>query len=65
MFLERYICRTHGIFAMNTVAIDTEDRGFEDFLAIPDPTAGMIGAVMSLRSRRTLTDRIGQCKISA
>lgn len=25
-----------GEFMMNTVSIDTEDRGFEDFVAIPD-----------------------------
>jgi hypothetical protein len=47
-----YLPHSMGIFAMNTVAIDDNERHFEDFVAIPDLAAGMIGEVMSLRSRR-------------
>ena len=42
-----------GIFAMNTVSIDNEARGFEDFVAIPDLAAGMVGEALSeMRSQK-------------
>jgi hypothetical protein len=37
-----------GVFAMNTVSLDSKARGFEDFVAIPDLAAGMIGEVLSV-----------------
>ena len=37
-----------GIFAMNTVSSDSKARGFEDFVAIPDLAAGMIGEALSV-----------------
>jgi hypothetical protein len=39
-----------GVFAMNTVSSDSRARGFEDFVAIPDLAAGMVGE--SLLARR-------------
>jgi len=36
-----------GVFAMNTASSDSESCGFEDFVAIPDLAAGMIGEVLS------------------
>ncbi len=39
-----------GVFAMNTVSSDGRARGFEDFVAIPDLAAGMIGEALSVRS---------------
>jgi hypothetical protein len=56
-----YVPHSMGVFAMNTVAIDTKDRGFEDFLAIPDLAAGMIGEVMSLRSGQESGEFSGEC----
>jgi hypothetical protein len=41
-----------GIFAMNTVSSDTKARGFEDFVAIPDLAAGMVGEVLSVTRAR-------------
>ena len=32
---------------MNTVAVDSEGRSFEDFVAIPDLAAGMLAEVLS------------------
>ncbi|HEX6441626.1 MAG TPA: hypothetical protein VF007_05515 [Stellaceae bacterium] len=40
-----------GVFAMNSTAIDTHDRGFEDFVAIPDLAAGMLSEVCSKLSK--------------
>ena len=40
--------RMLGVFAMNTVSFDNKARGFEDFVAIPDLAAGMIGEVLSV-----------------
>ncbi len=37
-----------GVFAMNTVSCDNKARGFEDFVAIPDLAAGMIGEALSV-----------------
>ena len=37
-----------GVFAMNTVSLDSKTRGFEDFVAIPDLAAGMIGEALSV-----------------
>src|ERR1017187_4012380 len=56
-----YVPHSMGVFAMNTVAVDTKDRGFEDFVAIPDLAAGMIGEVMSLRSRQANSEFSGEC----
>jgi len=43
-----------GVFAMNTVSFDGKARGFEDFVAIPDLAAGMIGEALSVkRSQET------------
>ncbi|MBI4572813.1 MAG: hypothetical protein HY713_05950 [candidate division NC10 bacterium] len=42
-----YVPHHLGEFMMNTVAVDTGDRGFEDFVAIPDLAAGMLTEVMS------------------
>jgi hypothetical protein len=38
-----------GIFAMNTASFEDKTRGFEDFVAIPDLAAGMIGEALSVR----------------
>jgi hypothetical protein len=38
-----------GIFAMNTVSYDGKARGFEDFVAIPDLAAGMVGEALSVK----------------
>jgi len=32
---------------MNTVSVDTQNRAFEDFVAIPDLAAGMVAEVLS------------------
>jgi len=45
-----YSDHSFGTFAMNTTAIDGNDRGFEDFVAIPDLAAGMLSEVCSLLS---------------
>ena len=41
-----------GVFAMNTVSYDDKVRGFEDFVAIPDLAAGMIGEALSATRSR-------------
>jgi hypothetical protein len=42
-----------GVFAMNSTAIDSDDRGFEDFVAIPDLVAGMLAELCSKLSKST------------
>lgn len=41
-----YVPHQLGEFMMNTVAVDGGDRGFEDFVAIPDLAAGTVAEVM-------------------
>jgi hypothetical protein len=36
-----------GVFAMNSTAIDGDDRAFEDFVAIADLAAGMLSEIAS------------------
>jgi hypothetical protein len=36
-----------GKFAMNSTAVDGDDRAFEDFVAIPDLAAGMLSEIAS------------------
>lgn len=40
-----YVPHPLGVFAMNTTAIDDNDKSFEDFVAIPDLVAGMLSEV--------------------
>jgi hypothetical protein len=42
-----YVPHRLGEFMMNTVAIDSDARSFEDFVAIPDLAAGMVAEAMS------------------
>jgi hypothetical protein len=42
-----YTPHSLGIFAMNSTAIDANDRAFEDFVAIPDLAAGMLSELCS------------------
>lgn len=42
-----YLKHALGEFMMNTVAVDTQERDFEDYLAIPDLAAGMLSEVLS------------------
>jgi hypothetical protein len=46
-FSSLYVPHRLGEFMMNTVAVDSEDRSFEDFVAIPDLAAGMLSEVLS------------------
>jgi len=41
-----YVPHPLGEFMMNTVAVDTEDLAFEDFVAIPDLAAGMLAEIL-------------------
>lgn len=36
-----------GVFAMNSTAIDGDDRSFEDLVAVPDLAAGMLSEIVS------------------
>jgi hypothetical protein len=53
-----YVSHRLGEFMMNTVSIDTEDRGFEDFVAIPDLAAGMLAEVVSGMSTNDVARKI-------
>jgi hypothetical protein len=56
-----------GVFAMNTVSSDTKTRGFEDFVAIPDLAAGLIGEALSVRRNQEhrCRDEYGAEEVSA
>ena len=45
-----YVPHQLGEFMMNTVAVDGEERGIEDLLAIPDLAAGMLAEVVGAPS---------------
>jgi len=42
-----YVPHQLGEFMMNTVSVDTQNRAFEDFVAILDLAAGMVAEVLS------------------
>jgi hypothetical protein len=46
-FFGLYVPQRLGEFMMNTVAVDSEGRSFEDFVAIPDLADGMLAEVLS------------------
>jgi hypothetical protein len=46
-FSSLYVPHQLGEFMMNTVAVDSEGRSFEDFVAIPDLAARMLAEVLS------------------
>jgi len=41
-----------GEFAMNTTAVDSENRAFEDFVAVPDLIAGTFADIATVWSRK-------------
>ncbi len=45
-----YVPHSLGEFMMNTPAVIADESAFEDFLAIPDLAAGMLGEVLSINS---------------
>ncbi len=54
-----YLGHNLGEFMMNTPAVMPEERLFEDFLAIPDLAAGMIGEVLAVAPSRDAIRRPG------
>jgi len=46
-----YMSHTLGEFAMNSTGVDTGDRGFEDFVAIPDLVAGALSEIVTVWSQ--------------
>ena len=47
-----YLKHPLGEFMMNTPAVVGNDTGFEDYLAIPDLAAGMVGEVLAVSRPR-------------
>jgi hypothetical protein len=54
-----YVSHHLGEFMMNTVAVDTGDRGFEDFVAVSDLAAGILTEVMSGTAAEPASGELG------
>ena len=47
-----YVDHTLGEFAMNSTQVDTGDRAFEDFVAVPDLVAGAFADIVTVWSQQ-------------
>jgi hypothetical protein len=55
-----YVPHQLGEFMMNTAAVSAHERSFEDFLAVPDLAAGMVGEVLAVGSPQGGSRRPGE-----